>query len=100
MTRRVRGRWVGRVLLVVGVTLMILAPAMAGAQENYPISTSTTDPCTQNCGTQVTVKGASTTLPFTGGDVALLTGLGLVTVGAGTGLVIFGRRDRRAKSGV
>ena len=77
---------------------MLLAPAtVAWAQTgngDYPVdSTSTTQTC-QNCATSTTisVKGEST-LPFTGGDVALVTVLGLAAAGSGAFLVWLGRRS-------
>jgi len=94
-------RWLGSLMLLAGVAVFVLLPSAAGAQEdNYPVtSTSTTNPCVDSnganvCGTVVTVpRGSSAELPFTGGDVALLTVLGLAAAGAGAGLVWFGRRS-------
>jgi hypothetical protein len=88
-------------MLLVGVAIFVLLPTAAGAQEdNYPVtSTSTTTECvpgdgTEVCGTVVTVpRGNEASLPFTGGDVALLTVLGLAAAAAGVGLVWFGRRS-------
>ena len=93
-------RWLSSLFLLMGVAVFVLLPAAAGAQEdNYPPSTVTTDPCVDAnganvCGTVVTVpRGDEETLPFTGGDVALLTVLGVAAAGAGAGLVWFGRRS-------
>lgn len=94
-------RWLGFLVLLAGMGLIMLLPAAAGAQEdNYPVtSTSQTNSCIDSngadvCGTVVTVpRGSSEELPFTGGDVALLTVLGLGVAGAGAGLVWFGRRS-------
>ena len=94
-------RWLGSLMLLVGVAVFVLLPTAAGAQEdNYPVtSTSTVQDCVDSngadvCGTVVTVpRGDEATLPFTGGDVALLTVLGLAAAGAGVGLVWFGRRS-------
>jgi hypothetical protein len=91
-------------MLLAGVTVFVLLPSAAGAQEdNYPVtSTSTTNPCVDSngasvCGTVVTVPQESqATLPFTGGDVALLTVLGLAAAAAGAGLVWYGRRSDAA----
>jgi len=94
-----------RLLAVVALGVAVLAPVAAWAQTDgtdYPTaSTSTTTvSCTnpasvQVCGTSVTVSAASTasgSLAFTGGNIALLVGLGLVaTVGGGV-LVRLGRR--------
>lgn len=96
-----------RLLAVVGLGLAVLAPVAAWAQTDgsgYPTtSTSTTTvSCTspanlQVCGTSVTVRAASTSsgagaLAFTGGNIALLVGLGLVASVAGVVLVRLGRR--------
>ncbi len=95
-------RWLGRLLLLAGVLVFVLAPGIAGAQDdNYPVSsTSTTRQCEHGnsnaevCGTVVTVpSGRSTSLPFTGGNAALLTVVGLVVLAAGGSLVWFGRRS-------
>jgi hypothetical protein len=81
------------------VCLMVPA-ATAGAQsdEDYPITT-TTDPST----TTTTVGGTivtrppddpgSESLPFTGGDTALLVALGLAAALGGFALVWLGRRS-------
>ena len=102
-SRRPLSRVFGRLLVLAGLTLLVLLPTAAAAQEdNYPVtSTSTSKVCDPNdpgsnaevCGTVVTVSGGGSTLPFTGGDVALLTVLGLGAAGAGIGLVWFGRRS-------
>jgi len=97
-------RWVGSLLLLAGMALFVLLPTAAGAQEdNYPVtSTSQSNQCIDSngadvCGTVVTVpRGSSEELPFTGGDVALLTILGLGIAGAGAGLIWFGRRSDSA----
>ena len=93
-------RWLGSLLLVVGIAVCVLLPTAAGAQEdNYPVTTVTRSSCIDSngadvCGTSVTVpSGCGESLPFTGGDVALLTILGLGVAGAGAGLVWFGRRS-------
>jgi hypothetical protein len=94
-----------RLLAVVGLGLAVFAPVAAWAQTDgsgYPTtSTSTTTvSCTspanlQVCGTSVTVRAASTSsgaLAFTGGNIALLVGLGLVASVGGVVLVRLGRR--------
>ena len=98
----------GLLAVGMGFALVILAP-MASAQTDYPTTstTPTTGPCaTANtsvdvCGTSVTspagvtVKAASATsgsLAFTGGNIALLVGLGLVASVGGVVLVRLGRR--------
>ena len=87
-----------------------IAAAQIGDQPTAPtgsdsptISTITTmDPCTQLgggaiCGTRAiggTGESSSTSLPFAGGDVALLTVLGLACAGAGVAIVLLSRRSR------
>jgi LPXTG-motif cell wall-anchored protein len=88
---------------------IVVGVGVAGAQTTndttYPtVSTSsTTDPCvtttSANCGTSATVPqvagvSASRTLPFTGGNVALLTVLGVAAIGSGLAIVLFTRRRR------
>jgi hypothetical protein len=109
MSVRPTTRVVTRLLFVVALALTVLAPASAAfasaARDNYPPpSTPTTDPCTNNssaypalCGTSATRASSTSTqatLPFTGGDVALLTVLGLCVTGGGVLLVWLGRRSR------
>ena len=102
-------RWVSRLALVAGLSLLVFAPAAALAQTSGPgypspsVST-TTDPCPPTGTTapnvcnvsNVSVKAAQTTssgsLPFTGANIALLVGLGLVATAGGVVLVRFGRR--------
>jgi hypothetical protein len=104
MLQRSRVRWLGRLFLLAGMALFVLLPAAAWA-DDYPVtSTSTTNPCktisgNQVCGTVVTVpERRQQFLPFTGGDVALLTVLGLVATGAGAGLVLAGRRRSTSRA--
>jgi hypothetical protein len=92
-------RWLGRLLLLAGVLVIVLLPTAAMAQEgNYPPTTVTTHQCvpgdnTEVCGTVVTVPQGGSQLPFTGGNVAMLTVLGLAAAAAGVGLVWVGRRS-------
>jgi hypothetical protein len=98
----------GLLAVGVGLAVAVLAP-MASAQTDYPTTstTPTTGPCaTANpsvdvCGTSVTsppgvtVNAASATarsFAFTGGNIALLVGLGLVAAVGGVVLVRLGRR--------
>jgi hypothetical protein len=95
-----------RLLAVIGLGLAVLAPVAAWAQATgggYPTpnTTPTTVSCgspgsPQVCGTSVTAKAASTSssgaLAFTGGNIALLVGLGLVASVGGVVLVRVGRR--------
>ena len=97
MSVRTSARWSARLLLLVGLLVFVAVPVGAASAQtgDYPVSsTSTTNTC-NNCGTTTTieVKGA-TTLPFTGGNVALLTVLGLGAAGAGTALILLGRRSK------
>jgi hypothetical protein len=92
-------------LLALVAALLLVTAGVAAAQTDgtsYPTvsTTPTTDPCvsTSSCGTSavggVSVGGVSSSrsLPFTGGDVALLTVLGLAAVGSGTAIVLIARR--------
>ena len=95
-------RRLARLALCLGILLITLAPAVAWAQtgggnSDYPVvSTSTTQPCTYcTTSTVIQVKGEST-LPFTGGDVALVTVLGLAAAASGVFLVWLGRRSTTA----
>jgi hypothetical protein len=99
-----------RLLAVIGLGLAVLAPVAAWAQTdgsgypNTPTTGTTPVNCAnpanrQVCGTSVIVRAASTssgassgTLAFTGGNIALLVGLGLVTSVGGVVLVRLGRR--------
>ena len=104
MYRTPRLRWAGRALVVAAVLVAVLAPGVAlaqGANDNYPPSATVTtgDPCTTRnssgiCGTGVSrdPDASSASSPFTGGDVALLTVLGLTAALGGIGLVWLGRR--------
>src|SRR4029453_14793056 len=83
-------------LLALVAAVLLISAGVAAAQTDgtsYPTvpTTPATDPCvsTSSCGTSavggVSVGGVSSTrsLPFTGGDVALLTVLGLAAAGTG-----------------
>lgn len=102
MSRGPQTRWLGRLLLLAGLLVIVMLPTAAVAQEgDYPTpsTTVTTKQCvpgdnTEVCGTVVTVPRGSSSLPFTGGNVAmLLTALGLAVAAAGAGLVWVGRRS-------
>ncbi len=99
MARRPLPRWAGRILIVAGLMLCLLVPAAAASaqsDEDYPITT-TTDPgstTTTVGGTIVTrPRDPSGSLPFTGGDTALLVALGLGAAAGGFALVWLGRRS-------
>ncbi len=100
MAPRINAPRLARLVLLLVALVALAAPATAAWAQtdggDYPASTSTTNPCGNGgCGTTTTiqVKGAST-LPFTGGNVALLTVLGLGAAGAGMALVLLGRRSK------
>lgn len=101
MSRRRHTRWLGRLLLLAGLLVIVMLPTAAVAQEgDYPTpsTTVTTKQCvpgdnTEVCGTVVTVPRGNSSLPFTGGNVAMLTVLGLAVAAAGAGLVWVGRRS-------
>lgn len=102
MSSRPHLRWIRRLVLVAGLMVFVLLPTAAWAQDtgDYPASTTVTthhDPCAgpngvSVCGTAVTVNRTTGAMPFTGGDVALLTILGLSAAAGGAGLVWLGRR--------
>ena len=103
MGSRTPRRRVAQLLFLAALALGVLTPATAWAQdENYPPSTTvTTGRCTDPavCGTSVqgsNASVASSSLPFTGGDVAMLTVLGLTATGGGVALVMLGRRRSRS----
>ena len=106
MSGRPHLRWLCRLVLMAGLTIFVLLPTAAWAQSSgdYPPSTTVTtkhDPCVGSngasvCGTAVTVPRGGSALPFTGGDVALLTVLGLGAAAGGVGLVLVSRRTRSA----
>ena len=88
-------------MLLAGLLVIVMLPTAAMAQEDQyptPSTTVTTHQCesgnsnSEVCGTVVTVPRGSSSLPFTGENVALLTVLGLVAAAAGVGLVWVGRR--------
>ena len=96
-------RWFAVCALVGGAAAVWLVPTVAGAQTspNYPVNTTaTTSPCTTTTPGGVCADGTAppsvtvetTSLAFTGGDLALVTILGLVIVGAGVVLLRLGRR--------
>lgn len=105
MSRRPHMRWLGRLLLLAGMLMLVMLPTAAMAQEgNYPTASTTrvTTQCSAGngsevCGTAVTVpRGSGSSLPFTGGNVAMLTVLGLAVAAAGVGLVWVGKRSDSA----
>jgi hypothetical protein len=89
----------GLTVLALGPLLLLAAgTAVAGAQTqdtSYPtVSTLpvTTDPGSGGTSAVGGVSAARSSLPFSGGDVALLTILGLAAVGSGVAIVVFARR--------
>jgi hypothetical protein len=91
-----------RLLVVVALGLAVFAPVAALADDSgYPTTTTSTttvscnSPATQQvCATAVTnppVRTPSTGLAFTGGNIALLVGLGLVAAAGGVVLVRLSR---------
>ena len=72
-------------------TAAVAAPAACDAYSHK---------CTTVEGTKIVrhpaVQGTSTSLPFTGAEVVLMSVVGLGAVGAGTAFVIAGRRRRTA----
>jgi hypothetical protein len=85
------------VLLALTAVILLIGTGIAGAQSDgttYPTisTTPTTDPGTSATESQVGGVSASRSLPFSGGDVGLLTLLGLVAVGSGVAIVVIARR--------
>ena len=88
-------------MLLGGLLLIVMLPTAAMAQdEEYPTvsTTVTTKQCevgevSEVCGTVVTVPEDPGSLPFTGGNVAMLTVLGIAVAAAGAGLVWVGKRS-------
>lgn len=104
---------------MVGIVLTVLAPAAAWADGTPPPTTSPpqTTPgyptpgypspqtanctypypnpqiCTSSAGSS-SPSGSSGSLPFTGGDVALMSVIGAVVVAGGVALVVVSRRRR------
>ncbi len=86
-----------RLVLFLGLGLSVLAPTAAFAQTEEPVyPTTPTTPTTDVAGTTVTAPhdptASRSSLPFTGGDIALLTVLGVVAVASGAAVVVFTRR--------
>lgn len=105
--RSIRRRGGPGVTVLVALMLNVwggIAAAQTTNDTTYPTvsTTPTTDPCTTPgvCGTVSNVGGArASSLPFTGGDVALLTVLGIAAVGSGVAIVLFSRRRSTAVRG-
>jgi len=99
MSRRPQTRWLGRLLLLAGMVLIVMLPVAAMAADYpTPSTTVTTKQCVPGntahvCGTAVTVPSNPGSHPFTGGNVAMLTMIGLAVAAAGAGLVWVGRRS-------
>jgi hypothetical protein len=84
---------------VVATGTLLGAPAAFAADTKCPTGYSGT--CTHVKGHKITrpptvVKGEHQTLPFTGGEIILMTTLGAAALGAGTTFVVAGRRRRSA----
>ncbi len=93
----------GSLVAGLGVLLLVMAPA-GFAQTSYPSPPTprNTDPCTPvvtnlchvsvGASTAQRATASSSSLPFTGGNIALLVGLGLVVLVAGVVIVRLARR--------
>ena len=107
-------RWVSRALVVLGLTCLLLAPAVAAWAQTYPTPPGPSDPCTPKglpvigvvngvdvCGARVSASQVASTpssgvLAFTGTDIAILVALGGVVTAGGVVLVRLGRRPKPA----
>jgi hypothetical protein len=83
------------------VLIVMLPGAALAADYPTPSTTVTTTQCTPGdntevCGTVVTVPRDPGSMPFTGGNVAMLTVIGLAVAAAGVGLVWVGKRSDSA----
>ena len=100
MIKQVTGAHLVRLLLVVSAMVFVLLPVAAFAQTDggtaYP--TTPTTPTTEVQGTVVTKSVSSSTgsLPFTGGDVALLSVLGVAALASGAVIVVFSKKRSTA----
>ncbi|MDQ1684879.1 MAG: hypothetical protein QOC82_1616 [Frankiaceae bacterium] len=78
----------------------VLAPAAAAVAAPAACD-AYSHKCTTVEGTKVVrhpaVEGTSTSLPFTGAEVVLMSAVGLGALGAGTAFVVAGRRRRAAE---
>lgn len=89
--------------MVLGVSLMVLMPGVASAYAPSPNSTPQQQAVDGGQGAPdgpdgVGVPSSSGGLPFTGGDIAGMTIVGLVAVGAGSALVFRSRRTATQRS--
>jgi hypothetical protein len=85
----------GVLLVVASLTLVLVAwGGIAAAQTEDPTYPTVPTTPTSVGGTSVSRGGTADpgSLPFTGGDIALATALGLVAVGAGVAIVLIARR--------
>jgi len=111
-------RWAGRTLVVLGLSTFLLAPVAAGAQTGspgypQPTTSTTKDPCIGTGGivthsngltfcttaqvSSTSAQSGSGSLAFTGANIALMVGVGLVIVVGGVVLVGFSRRPHATR---
>jgi len=92
-----------RLVLLVSATVFVLLPVAAFAQNDGGTGTYPTTPTTPTTEVQDTVVTRAldpdgTSLPFTGGDIALLSVLGVVAVASGGAILLFTRRHSSTTS--
>ncbi|MGH9048252.1 MAG: hypothetical protein ACRDY4_00815 [Acidimicrobiia bacterium] len=100
MSRRTITQRALRLIAAGAVVTGVMLPAAALAQQDpvYPTPSSTPEvtnpPAVAGGGASTSVEpvGARETLPFTGGEIAGLTLIGLGVTGAGVAMVRIGRR--------
>jgi hypothetical protein len=88
-------RRLGRLVAAAAFLLVLLAPAIAVAQTDgsgYPTPPTPRPPSPPQIPPTVVVTPPSSGLAFTGGNIALLVGIGVAGVGGGLVLVRMGRR--------
>jgi LPXTG-motif cell wall-anchored protein len=87
------------VAAVLLATTAVLAPATAAVAAPSACD-AYSHKCTNVEGTKIVrhpaVEGTSTSLPFTGAEVVLMSVVGLGALGAGTAFVVAGRRRKAA----
>lgn len=87
-----RTRLPAAVALSAGAFLLMGSPAALAQTADYPGTGESTPPTV----VKSTVTERPSTLPFTGGEIVLISAAGAAAVAAGTALVVGGRRRSTA----